>query len=142
VLNVIDGKYKMWSELSMNYNNGRMGTGILGTSAVASNNDAGAVFNRFKTASADPAYLKEVITGLTQPGGWVGGLTGAAPNSLAGNAGFGLPANGGVLGSSLLTPRSDLTVLAYPANPLSRAGSARINLCNPAQPVTPGYKAQ
>jgi hypothetical protein len=137
VLNVIDGKYKMWSELSMNYNNGRMATGIAGTSTTPALNDAGAVFNRFKTASADANYLKEVITSLTQAGGWVGGLTGAAPNALTGNAGFGLPA-----GVSLVTPRTDATVLAYPANPLSRVSQGRVNLCVPATPATPGYKAQ
>jgi hypothetical protein len=137
VLNVIDGKYKMWSELSMNYNQGRMGTGITGTNAVAANNDAGAVFNRFKTASANAQYLSEVIGGLTQAGGWVGGLTGAAPNALAGNASFGLPA-----GASLVTPRTDATVLAYPANPLTRVSQGRVNLCVPATPAVPGYKAE
>jgi hypothetical protein len=136
VLNVIDGKYKMWSELSMNYNQGRMGTGILGTGTPA-NNDAGAVFARFKTASANAQYLSEVIGGLTQAGGWVGGLTGAAPNAVNGNAGFGLPA-----GASLNTPRTDATVLAYPANPLTRFSQGRVNLCVPATAATPGYKAQ
>ncbi|MEY8688791.1 MAG: hypothetical protein AB9M53_02770 [Leptothrix sp. (in: b-proteobacteria)] len=137
VLNVIDGKYKMWSELSMNYNNGRMATGITGTSPVAANNDAGAVFNRFKAASANAAFLSEVIGGLTQAGGWVGGLTGAAPNALTGNAGFGLPA-----GASLLTPRTAASVLAYPANPLTRVSQGRVNLCVPAVPSVAGYKAE
>jgi ABC-type phosphate transport system substrate-binding protein len=124
-LNVVDGKYKVWSEEVMTYNSGR---GIPG--------DLASFYARFQTASADQAYLSAVSSGLTQTlGGWTGGLLGAQPNS--NNAtGWGLP-----VAANLLLPRSDASVLTNPANPLSRGYGAGYNLCQPAQPAR-GYKAQ
>jgi len=124
-LNVIDGKYKVWSEESLNYNTGR---GIPG--------DLANFYGRFQTASADASYLSAVSSGLQQTIGlWTGGLLGAQPNSLN-PTGWGLPVAG-----NLTVPRSDASVLANPANPLSRGYGTGYNLCAQPQPSR-GYKSE
>jgi len=124
-LNVVDGKYKAWSEEALNYNTGRAPAG-----------DLLAFYNRFQSASADQAYLSAVSQGLTQTiGGWTGGLLGAQPNG-QNASGWGLP-----VAANLPVPRSDASLLANPANPLSRATSNGYTLCSPAQPAR-GYKAE
>ena len=124
-LNVVDGKYKVWSEEALTYNTGR------GTPGDLAN-----FYNRFKTASADQAYLSAISSGLQQPiGGWTGGLLGAQPNS-QNAAGWGLP-----VAANLAVPRSDASVLANPANPLSRGYGTGYNLCAQPQPSR-GYKAE
>jgi ABC-type phosphate transport system substrate-binding protein len=124
-LNVIDGKYKVWSEESLNYNTGR---GIPG--------DLTSFYNRFQSASTDAAYLSVVSQGLTQTiGGWTGGLIGAQPNG-QNASGWGLAVAG-----NLAVPRTDASILANPANPLSRATSLGYKLCSPPQTAR-GYKAE
>lgn len=125
LLNVIDGKYKVWSEESLNYNTNR---GIPG--------DLTSFYTAFQNASASAAYLSAVEQGLTQTlGGWTGGLLGAQPNG-QNQSGWGLAA-----GTNLSIPRTDASVLLNPANPLTRAISSGYNLCVPAQPAR-NYKAE
>jgi hypothetical protein len=124
-LNVVDGKYKVWSEEAMTYNTSRGLTG-----------DLTSFYSRFQTASADAAYISAVSQGLTQSiGGWTGGLLGAQPNSQNGS-GWGLPVT-----ANLSLPRTDASILANPANPLSRATASGYKLCAQPQP-TRLYKAQ
>jgi ABC-type phosphate transport system substrate-binding protein len=125
-LNVVDGKYKVWSEEALTYNTGR---GIPG--------DLASFYARFQTASNDAAYLSAVSQGLTQPlGGWTGGLLGSQPNNQNGSNAWGLPVAG-----SLAVPRTDASLIANPANPLSRALSTGYNLCSQPTPAR-GYKSE
>ena len=137
LLNVIDNKYKMWSELSMNYPVGLAPTG-----------DLLAFYTRFQAASNDAAYLSAVDTGLTQPlGGWVGGVVGVVPNNK--NVTLGL--NWGLqITPGLNVLRTDASVLAYPSSAVTRATSSGYNLCAPLYNAVPfpvanpavGYQAQ
>ncbi|MEP6502328.1 MAG: substrate-binding domain-containing protein [Betaproteobacteria bacterium] len=125
-LNVVDGKYKVWSEEALTYNTAR---GIPG--------DLASFYGRLQAASTDAAYLSAVSQGLTQPiGGWTGGLLGAQPNNQNQTNTWGLAVAG-----SLPVVRTNASVLANPANPLSRALSTGYNLCAQPTPAR-GYQAQ
>ena len=126
LLNVADGKWKDWSEESMNYNTA---AGIAG--------DNLAFYNSIKATSASGVLMSEIAQNLPQTtsGLWTGGVMGALANS-KNQPGWGLPA-----GASLAVPRSDSSVLTYPANPLTRATAVGYNLCAPAFPAS-GYAAQ
>jgi len=128
LLNVIDGKYKMWSEESINYNTGR---------APGTTGDTANFYNRFVSASKSTSYLSGVVSQLTQTlGGWTGGIAGVPTNG-ANNPNFGFPAAGY---PNLTVPRSDASVLASPVNPLSRIPLGP-NLCADEIPVS-GYVAE
>jgi len=125
LLNVVDGKWKDWSELSLNYNKA---TPLAG--------DDTSFYNQIKNTSLNGTLMSEIAQNLAQTtsGLWTGGVMGALPNRINA-AGWGLPA-----GASLTLPRTDATVLAYPANPATRAYSTGYNLCAAPLPSA-GYVA-
>ena len=125
-LNVADGKWKDWSEESLNYNNG---TPLAG--------DDQSFYTTIASTSASGALLSEISKNLPQTtsGLWTGGVMGALPGRSNGS-GWGLAA-----GASLTVPRTDASVLAYPANPTSRATTAGYSLCAVPLPAS-GYQAQ
>ena len=126
LLNVVDGKWKDWSEEAINY-----------VKATALAGDDLSFYNTIKATSASGVLVSEIAKNLAQTtsGGWTGGVLGALPNRQNG-AGWGLAA-----GSSLATPRTDLSVLNYPANPATRATATGYNLCAVPLPAL-GFTAQ
>jgi len=123
-LNVVNGTWKDWSEESLNYNTKTKLTG-----------DDLAFYNTLKSTSASPTLLSEIGKNLPQTtsGEWTGGILGALPT--------GFNSWGIAAGASLTAGRTDASVLAYPANPATRAGSKGYNLCLFPQP-TSGFQAQ
>ncbi len=123
-LNVVDGKWKAWSEESLNYNTA---TPLAGDDLV--------FYNALKGFSASATLLSEVSKNLPQTtsGLWTGGILGAVANA---RTGWGLAP-----GASRTLPRNETSVLAYPANPATRNGSAGYNLCLTPLPAS-GYQAQ
>jgi len=126
MLNVVDGKWKDWSEEAINYNKA---TPLAG--------DDLAFYTTIKKTSSSATLLSEIAKNLQQTtsGQWTGGVMGALPNR-QNVAGWGLTA-----GASLSVPRTDASVLAYPANPATRALGTGYNLCAVPQ-VALGYAAQ
>jgi hypothetical protein len=124
-LNVVTGRYKMWSESSINYNTARYNL-LTGTAKT----DFDTFYNSFKTASASGQFWADVNSGLPQLEGWTGGFVTVAPNSTY-NSGWG--ASGG-----LAAGRTDTSL---PINALTRIGGGGPNLCNYELPTT-GYVAQ
>ena len=126
LLNVIDGKWKDWSEEAMNFNKA---TPLAG--------DDASFYATVKATSSNAALLTQIAQNLPQTtsGQWTGGVLGALPNR-QNVSGWGLAA-----GASLTLPRTDASVLAYPANPSTRATSLGYNLCAMPIPAT-GYSAQ
>jgi hypothetical protein len=124
--NVADGKYKMWSELSLNYNT---------TAGIAADNLA--FYNTLKAASANAVFMGEVVKNLPQvtSGLWTGGIIGAFPNT-KNQAGWGLP----VAAVLPVAGRTDSALLSNPANALTRATTTGYNLCAPTY-AAPGYVA-
>ena len=128
--NVADGKYKIWSELSLNYN---------ATAGITA--DQTAFYNVIKAASASQTLMSELAQNLPQKTDgvnttWTGGVIGAYPN--AKNAsGWGLS----VTNTLAVANRTDAAMLSNPANPLTRATTAGYNLCAPAYAVG-GYVAK
>ena len=123
LLNVANGKWHDWSEESLNYNK-----------ATALAGDDLSFYNAIKATSNNGTLMSEIAQNLTQTtsGLWNGGVMGA----LAGGknaSGWGLAG-----GASLTTPRTDASVLAYPANPFTHGVSSGYNLCAPAIPAI-GY---
>jgi len=126
LLNVADGKWNDWSEESLNYN----------TAAGIANDDL-AFYNAIQVTSTNGTLMSEIAQNLPQTtsGLWTGGVMGALPGR-QNTGGFGLAA-----GASLAIPRTDASVLAYPANPLTRGTSQGYKLCSVPQPAV-GYAAQ
>ena len=124
-LNVVDGKWKDWSEESLNY-----------VKATPLAGDDLSFYNSIKATSANGTLMSEISQNLTQTtsGLWTGGILGALPGR-QNVAGWGLAA-----GASLTLPRTDASVLAYPANPATRATSLGYNLCAVPNPAV-GYSA-
>jgi hypothetical protein len=128
LLNVIDGKWKDWSEESINYNTIRNAGGT---------GDTANFLTRFQTASKSASYLSGVVSQLTQSlGGWTGGIFGVPTNAVT-NPLFGFAAAGY---PNLTLPRTDASVLTTPVSPLSRIPLGP-NLCADELPVS-GYVAQ
>jgi len=125
LLNVVDGKWKDWSEEALNY-----------VKANALTGDDASFYATIKATSANASLLTQVAQNLPQTtsGQWTGGVLGALPNR-QNVSGWGLAA-----GASLTLPRTDASVLAYPANPATRATSQGYNLCAVPAPAT-GYAA-
>jgi hypothetical protein len=126
LLNVVDGKWKAWSEASMNYQSASPPTG-----------DDLSFYGFIKAASASSALISGIDSSLSQTtsGKWTGGVMGVLPNR-HNVAGWGL-----VPGASLTLPRTDASVLAYPANPASRTPGSGYDLCAVPLPQA-GYQAQ
>ena len=126
LLNVVDGKWKDWSEEALNFVKASPLTG-----------DDASFYATIKSTSASAALISEIAKNLPQTtsGQWTGGVMGALPNR-QNVAGWGLAA-----GASLTIPRTDASVLAYPANPATRATGAGYNLCAVPLPSV-GYAAQ
>ncbi len=127
LLNVVDGKWKDWSEEALNYNKA---TPLAG--------DDASFYATIKATSSNASLLTQIAQNLPQTtsGMWTGGVLGALPNK-QNVTGWGLAA-----GSSLTVPRTDASVLAYPANAATRANSTSgYNLCNVPAPAL-GYAAQ
>ncbi len=126
LLNVADGKWNDWSEESLNYN----------TAAGIANDDL-AFYNAIQATSTNGTLMSEIAQNLPQTtsGLWTGGVMGALPGR-QNTGGFGLAA-----GASLTLPRTDASVLAYPANPMTRGTSQGYKLCSVPQPAV-GYAAQ
>ena len=126
LLNVVDGKWKDWSEEAINFVKASPLTG-----------DDASFYATIKATSANGALISEIAKNLPQTtsGQWTGGVLGALPNR-QNVSGWGLAA-----GASLTLPRTDASVLAYPANPATRATSAGYNLCAVPLPAV-GYAAQ
>ena len=126
LLNVVDGKWKDWSEEALNYVKASPLTG-----------DDASFYATIKATSASAALISEIAKNLAQTtsGQWTGGVLGALPNR-QNVAGWGLNAN-----SSRTVPRTDASVLAYPANAATRATSGGYNLCAVPLPAI-GYTAQ
>jgi hypothetical protein len=126
VKNVADNRWKMWSELSVNYNTTNGGN--QGATLPA---DTLAFYNILKTASSSQVVsggftlLGEVVDSLKQTtsGQWHGGIIGA----LSGNknaAGWGQAAT-----PALAIPRTDAALSSVPAMPLTRSLTTGYNLC-------------
>jgi ABC-type phosphate transport system substrate-binding protein len=126
LLNVVDGKWKDWSEEALNY-----------VKATPLAGDDLSFYNTIKATSANGGLISEIAKNLPQTtsGQWTGGVLGALPNR-QNVSGFGLAA-----GASLTLPRTDASVLAYPANPATRATSGGYNLCAVPLPQV-GYTAE
>ncbi len=128
--NVADGKYKVWSELSLNYNKAT-GLGV-------STTDKSKFYAFLKASSSSKTLMSEVVQNLGQKTDgvnttWTGGIIGAYPNN-KNASGWGLTA----ANSLAVAKRTDAEMLANPANPLSRATTTGYNLC--ATPYSaPGY---
>ena len=122
-LNVVDGKWKAWSEESLNYN-----------TALGLTSDESGFYNSLKAFSASGTLLSEVSKNLPQvtSGLWTGGILGAVNNA---RTGWGLaPA------ASRTLPRDENSVLTYPANPFTRNGASGYSLCLTPLPAS-GYQA-
>ncbi len=118
LLNVVDNKWKDWSEESINYNKA--------TTLVATSDD-GKFYAALKTFSSNITLLSEVAKNLPQTtsGQWTGGVLSAMAGG-ANKAGWGVtPA-----AAQQAAPRSDASVLAAPVNLSTRSGSSGYNLCN------------
>ncbi len=126
ILNVADGKWKDWSEEALNFVKAQPLTG-----------DDASFYATIKATSSSGTLLSEIAKNLPQTtsGQWTGGVMGALPNR-QNVSGWGL-----VAGASLAVPRTDASVLAYPANPATRATSLGYNLCAMPLPAL-GYAAQ
>ena len=126
LLNVIDGKWKDWSEEAINF-----------VKATPLTGDDASFYATIKATSASGTLVSEIAKNLQQTtsGQWTGGVLGALPNR-QNVTGWGLAA-----GASLTVPRTDASVLAYPANPATRATSLGYNLCAVPLPAL-GYAAQ
>jgi ABC-type phosphate transport system substrate-binding protein len=126
LLNVVDGKWKDWSEEALNY-----------VKAQPLAGDDASFYATIKATSASGTLMSEIAKNLPQTtsGQWTGGVMGALPNR-QNVSGWGLAA-----GASLTLPRTDASVLAYPANPATRATTAGYNLCAMPLPAL-GYTAQ
>jgi hypothetical protein len=116
--NVADGNYKIWSELSVNYNK-----------ATALTTDQTAFYNSIKNASASATQMSEVVLNLGQKTDgtnttWTGGIIGAFINN-KNASGWGLS----ITSTLAVANRTDAAMLLNPANPLSRATTTGYNLC-------------
>jgi len=131
MLNVADGKWKDWSEESINFNKATP----LTVGGVATDDQG--FYNAIKATSASAALFSEIANNLPQAtsGLWTGGVMGALPGAKNG-AGFGLAA-----GTTVNLPRTDATMLALPANPATRATTSGYNLCN-IPVIATGFKSQ
>ena len=136
LLNVADGKWRDWSEESLNYN---ANTGIA--------NDDLAFYNAIQVTSNSGVLMSEIAQNLPQTtsGQWTGGVMGALPSRLNGGNAWGVPTTGlngvGATVNVLAVPRTDAEILSYPANPATRGTSGGYKLCALPQPAS-GYQAQ
>jgi hypothetical protein len=118
---VADGKWRMWSELSVNYNT----AGAYGVTG-----DTASFYNALKTTSSNNALLADIVSGLTQVTG--GQFTGAVLGARSGNKNptlWGIPPAAGVLSAT----RTAATMLSTPTNPHTHQNTSAFNLCAPAR---------
>jgi hypothetical protein len=124
-LNVVNNKWKFWSEESLNYN-----------TAAGISGDSLSFYNAIKATSANNTLMSELVSTLTQTtsGLWTGAILSARSGG-KNPAGWGIAPVSAVLSNT----RTDATILTYPQNPMTHQNSSSYALCVPPTAAS-GYQ--